>query len=390
MDKNADKNMVKKVMTFKAGKFAFSRNYDSTAIEKAQIETRVLRETVEDLPILPALTSKLEAELVRRSIFGTAALEGNPLSEERVGEILSEQDKSARNEQDEQEINNLKEVYGVCRDINTGGLQYVVNEPDIKEIHNILTQKVEHETNRPGKYRDDKVQVGNKEHGGIYTPPRILPDIEKLMTECVAWLNSDELMNEDPLVRAALAHYHLAAIHPFADGNGRTARLIEALILRSDGMKYVPEMLSNYYYKNMDDYYWAFSLSEKSKGNDVTPFVSFVFNAVNASYYELKNRMTGFIRMFALRDYFNFLRNNKLLTARQHNLLRLLLELSVSFSLNDLLKSDLFDALYSNVSERTARRDIEKLRGNNYIVKNAEGKYKLNLKAIEQALDSPP
>jgi Fic family protein len=91
------------------------------------------------------------------------------------------------------------------------------------------------------------------------------------MVKFIGWINSEPVKALDPILRGALAHYHLGLIHPFGDGNGRVARIVEAFMLRLSNIKYVPTMLSNYYYRKMDAYYWAFSLARKNKGYDVTP-----------------------------------------------------------------------------------------------------------------------
>ena len=119
------------------------------------------------------------------------------------------------------------------------------------------------------------MKVGNEEHGGVYTPPKILDDIKNLMKEFIDWINSPDVLQEDPVIRAACAHYYFALIHPFGDGNGRTARAIEAILLRSSGFRFVYNMLSNFYYKNIDDYFWSFSLAGRNKEGDITPFLEF-------------------------------------------------------------------------------------------------------------------
>ncbi len=59
-------------------------------------------------------------------------------------------------------------------------------------------------------------------------------------------------------------------------GMGELQELSKLIFCKNEGIKFVPTMLSNYYYKNMDDYFWAFSNTIKSKDNNVTPFLKFV------------------------------------------------------------------------------------------------------------------
>jgi Fic family protein len=384
MDKIADNSLVKKVMTFKAGQFVFSRNFDRAALERLFIEARVLKQTVADLPVLPWLASRLDEETIRRAIHSTAAIEGNPLSEEQVGEVLARPEEAKTSAGAEQEIRNLREAYKACRRARLTSDGFRLEEPIIKAFHQAITMDIAHEHNVPGRYRDHLVKVGDKEHGGVYTPPKILKDVQTLMTEFIAWINGGELMQEEPPVRAALAHYHLGLIHPFGDGNGRAARLVEALVLQAQGIGHLPVMLSNYYYTHVDDYYWAFTRSQRGKEHDVTPFVEFVLKAFIAALYELKSKMTHAIRKLAMRDFLVLRRQNKLITQRQHDLLVLLLDSDKPFSLADLQTQPLFQVLYRAVSERTARRDIQRLLDHGLLLPDKPGQYRLNLRGLDR------
>ena len=382
MDKTMDKEKVKKVDTFKSGRFAFSWNYSSEAILELQVRSRILDQTIVDLPILPGLASQLEEEVIRRSIFATAAIEGNPLTEEQVGEILElfPVGNLPSEEKSEREISNLRAAYRVFDEAEIME-DPRITEIRIRQIHEQITYGKENPEKIPGKYRSHIVKVGTRDHGGIYTPPKIYDDIRPLMEEFVRWINSIHVMELDPVIRGALAHYHLALIHPFGNGNGRTARLIEALIMRGAGIWYAPLMLSNYYYKNIDEYFLAFSRSRRNKNKDVTPFLEFVLRGLCESLEEIKGGRTHVIRLFTMRDYFASLREGREITQRQHDLLGILLDYLVPFTLNDLYSKPLFRLLYRSVSERTARRDLHKLESMNILTKK-NGKYLLNLRAL--------
>ncbi len=373
---------IKKVMTFKSGNFVFSRNLSLSELEPKKIEIRVLYETVNDLPILPELSSSLEQELIRKSIFGTAAIEGNPLTEEKVGEIISESERTANRRNPEIEITNLKKAYDFIKSITGTEQRFELEEDLIRDAHTLITINAEYELNNPGQYRNHKVQVGNRMHGGIHTPPKCLEDVQNLMKEYVKWMNSDEMLEFAAPIRAAFAHYYLGLIHPFGDGNGRTARLIEALILQASGIKYVPVMLSNYYYRNIDDYFQAFSNSIRSKDHDVTPFVEFVLDGCIESLREIKDRITYFIRKLLLRDYYLHLKQNRHLTQRQHDLLLILLDYGKPFSLSDLFGLPQFSILYRTVSDRTARRDLAKLKDMELLINDQNVNLKLNWRAV--------
>lgn len=91
----------------------------------------------------------------------------------------------------------------------------------------------------------------------IYTPPRGVGILEKLMENLLCYLNNDEKYPTDPLLKMCFAHYQIEAIHPFPDGNGRTGRILNLLYLVHAGLLNQPVLyLSKYIIVNKDDYYY--------------------------------------------------------------------------------------------------------------------------------------
>lgn len=371
----SDKNLVKKVLTHKAGNFLFSRKFDREKFAPLLIRSQTIHASVASLPILPEWSAWLEADIIRRSIHGTAAIEGNPLAEERVGELLAQATPRELLERSEQEILNLKVAYGVLSEpALAGSAPLLVTEDYIQGLNEKITRGVDYAGHSPGRYRDHRVQAGDKAHGGVYTPPRIRADIARLMAEFAAWLNSGEMLAEAAEVRAALAHYHLGLIHPFGDGNGRTARLLEAAILTRGGMRYAAKMLSNFYYRHMDEYFIAFRAAEKNKDGDLTPFLGFTLTGLLQSVEELQGNVHSLIRILAFQNVVDSLRRARSITQRQHDLLHILIRNPrKTFALKDLLTDPLFAPLYRRASEQTARRDIKRLVERTFLVRDETG-----------------
>jgi Fic family protein len=313
------------------------------------------------LPILPDFASRLQEEVILKSIFGTAAIEGNPLSEEKVSELLTQPGRTDSLKKAEIEIVNLREAYNLLRKIPPQPQVMAISEPEIKDLHKIITRDVGSKKNIPGVYRDHLVQVGDVAHGGVYSPPKIRKDIETLMKAIVVWLNGSEMAKLDPPIRAALAHFHLGQIHPFGDGNGRTARLVEAYLLQASGIKYVPPLLSNFYYRNMDEYYRVYSKSIRNKENDRTDFLEFVLKGFIESLQEIKGKITFFIRRLTLKDFYGILRNKKEITQRQFDFLMLMLENFKPIPASEVARSTPYAILYRGKSDRTLKRDLKKL-----------------------------
>ena len=164
---------IAKVLTFRSGNFVFSRKYSRSEIEPLTHCARLLYETVIAIPVLPQWSTRFEEEIIRRSIFGTAALEGNPLKEEEVERILQEEPKSKKADRAEQEIRNLKAVYKYVSEQAPAPASVELTEKFIKETHQIITSNVPYAANSPGSYRPHEVKVGDKDHGGTYTPPSV-------------------------------------------------------------------------------------------------------------------------------------------------------------------------------------------------------------------------
>jgi Fic family protein len=90
----------------------------------------------------------------------------------------------------------------------------------------------------------------------IYTPPRGQGVVEEKMNNLVAYLNEDTIHQEDPLIKMAIAHYQFEAIHPFADGNGRTGRILNLLYLLNKNLIANPALyLSKFIIENKEEYY---------------------------------------------------------------------------------------------------------------------------------------
>jgi len=141
--------MDKKIRTFKSHQFVFSRKFSTEKMTSSLVETRVLYRTVIDLPILPQLAEQIEEEAIIKSIFGSAAIEGNPLKEEVVAKILPKSGETEKLERAEKEMRNLKFTYDFI-----GGLQPTVSpfeltEDIIKEIHLNITKDIEYKYNIP-------------------------------------------------------------------------------------------------------------------------------------------------------------------------------------------------------------------------------------------------
>jgi len=373
--------MVSKKVTATSKVFMFSDHFDKRELNEALTRASILNTTISDIPMLPQQASDMESDISVSSISGTASMEGNPYSEEDIRMIMDKKDTKNYSNNHKIEIKNLVSAYKKLDNFDNDNKPLIITEDFIKELHMEITQDLTNKGNTPGAYRDKLIKVGSEEHGGIYRPPSNINDIENLMKSFIEWINSEELLEGSPFIRAALAHYHLSLIHPFFAGNGRTARLLEAYILHSANIRHVSKMLSNYYYRNFDEYFISFSAT-KRKHKDTTPFLKFVLDAVNSCLDELKDRVYGYLYDLTMREYLNIMKNDGELNQRQLDLVILMMEENREITLADLHIDKPFIYLYKNVTEQTARRDLKKLSDMGIISLSDKKNYKMSFNML--------
>ena len=141
-----------------------------------------------------------------------------------------------------------------------------------------------------------------------------------------------EYRRHDPVIQAIATHYHIGAMHPFGDGNGRTARALEAFMLRRAGVNdLVMVSLSNYYYERKDEYLAALSASRRNM-HDITPFLVFALRAIADRCNALSKEITDNHRRILFREFarslFGQLRNprRRVLAERQLEILEMMID----------------------------------------------------------------
>jgi cell filamentation protein, protein adenylyltransferase len=198
-------------------------------ITKALMTVEAGRQAVIELPInVEVLASLRETARLATTHYSTQ-IEGNRLTLVQVEEALAGAHFPGR-ERDEAEVRNyyraLEHVEAIAPE------QREVTEDDLQRIHGLVMRGQA----TPSPYRDGQNVIRDSaSHGIVYLPPEA-HDVPGLMADLVDWVNR-ELADRElpaPLV-AAIAHYQYATIHPYYDGNGRTARLLTTLILHRTG-----------------------------------------------------------------------------------------------------------------------------------------------------------
>lgn len=209
-----------------------------------------------------------------RSIHSSLAIENNQLSLFQVEDVIN--GKMVIGEQkDIQEVKNAYEAYEQIDKLNP----YSVD--DLKKIHGILTFLIEKDA---GKFRNHGEAVYDGDIEIFMAPPyRLVPT---LMDNLFNWMNeAKDTIN--PLISSSVFHYEFVFIHPFHDGNGRTARLWQTAILSNweKAFTYLP--IESMIKKNQDEYYKV--IDKCNKAGNSTEFIEFMLKMIDNSIDEVIN-----------------------------------------------------------------------------------------------------
>lgn len=260
-------------------------NFQATDINEVQPrhwmllgEARSKCEHLAGAPLKPDVGKKLYEVTLVKGALATTAIEGNTLTEDQVRGIFEGSYKAPPSRQyQEQEVRNVLNALLSLHDRILASEVIRITPELICEFNEQVLKGTQHRDGvAPGVIRTESVVVG-----GYRAAPA--EDCAYLLERLTDWLNSPVFESEDPdfqfaltLAKAVYAHLYIAWIHPFGDGNGRTARLLEFLILARCGLVPVPaaHLLSNHYNLTRDHYYRELALSSEP-GQSTLGFLSY-------------------------------------------------------------------------------------------------------------------
>ena len=229
-------------------------------------------------------------EVAIRRASATTRIEGAQLNEEAVGDLVRKRPAAAKITADERANLNAIAAYEFI-DYLSDLDELNVDEQVISQINREF-KKGDAELDTPGVYRKGENKVGAN-----YTPPN-QGDVGPYMRSFALWLREDE--STHPVVKAAIAHLHFVAIHPFWDGNGRTARALATLILQRSPYAFKKLLpLEAHFLSRRNAYMTAI---ERTLGPafsvtyDATPWIEFFVNAVDSDGQAFVQRLTDWHR----------------------------------------------------------------------------------------------
>jgi Fic family protein len=213
-------------------------------------------------------------------------IEGTQLTLSEAQDILAGISVEGVRPDDRQELLNYKEAMDFVSEYFDKKSE--INEEMIKGIHRILVKDVRGGALEPGCYRSVQNYVVNSLTGKIIYKPPPSDEVPALMKEFVGWLNEEKDIS--PVLLAGVAQHSFVDIHPFLDGNGRTARVLCTLILYQKGYDFKRLFsLSEFYDKNRRQYYDAIQ-SVREKGMDMTAWLEYFVVGLKNQMLEVKNK----------------------------------------------------------------------------------------------------
>ncbi|MBI5919034.1 MAG: Fic family protein [Nitrosomonadales bacterium] len=217
---------------------AYIPQFSITPTLLAEVEqVAALRERIQSAVVDLAWIPALQKDTRTRNVHASTAIEGNPLTLEQVRALEEGRELSSSGARPKREVINY---FAGLRYVEKNADKKVIRQADILELHRILAGEVM-DQGEAGKYRMIAVRVGQ------YLPPP--PDaVSGLMFELLEWWNT-AARKLSPVLSSSILHYRFEAIHPFADGNGRTGRALALWELYRRGF-------DTHHIFSVDEYYW--------------------------------------------------------------------------------------------------------------------------------------
>jgi Fic family protein len=273
----------------------FSPKYSITAkIASSLMSIEANRQIVDNLPITPSVLQSLRETAKLASTHYSTAIEGNRLTQEEVNKIIVNKISFPGRERDKKEVLAYHVALEKLEDYLNSESR--LDENVIQSLHGLVMAGGRKRA-KPTPYRDGQNVIRDSGTNRIiYLPPEA-KDVPVLMFELINWINLSVKKGVPVPVVAGIAHYQFATIHPYYDGNGRTARLITTLLLHTEGygLKGIYS-LEEYYAQNLAAYYKALTVGpshnyyEGRAKASITKWLEYFCDGVSKSFESVKDQ----------------------------------------------------------------------------------------------------
>jgi Fic family protein len=348
-------------------------------------------EHIAKTPLRPEVSRKLHEIYLAKGIQATTAIEGNTLTEDEVREALRKELKVPPSKRYlAQEVENIIQAANTIMRRIVEREEPPVTPTLVREYNALVLAKLEVPDEFPvGQYRRYFVGVGGYRGPD---PNLIAPLVERLcrfLDEMGQELDKSYGRTITAILKAVFAHLYLAWIHPFGDGNGRTARLLELdILLRSGIPAPAAHLLSNHYNATRNDYYRQLDLAGKK--SDPTGFVRYAVmgfrDGLRQQLDRINEEVTTVVWEYFVHESFKGMRTNT--AHRQRDAVLDISQHPTPVRMNEIpVLTDRLRNAYRGKTNKTVSRDIKRILSMNLLVYDPQKKcYSANRNLIGSLL----
>jgi len=328
---------------------------------------------IDNAALIPSWEAKFRDEAFNRTVHYGTKIEGNDLTAEQAAQLTqlenfheiqdtqqaAQQAGIVARERDIQEVINYRQVLEWINNWQ----DYIsdpkaLNDGILKQLHKLTMQRLI-DPQYIGEYRDKQVVVRSALDSSIVFRPPVFVEIPYLMDEFFTWLNSPQTQLLHSVFRAAITHYQIVYVHPFIEGNGRSARAMATLVLYSSGYDFKRFFsLEKYFDDDVTQYYQA--LQSVQQQNDLTYWIEYFCYGLAIEIDKVKQQVLKLSKDTKLKQDLGG--QQVALSERQIVLLEL-------FQRQDEVTSADAQDVLPNISVDTILRDIKDLVSKNVIEK---------------------
>lgn len=241
--------------------------------------------------IIPKWAVNLRKEALIRSSHASTSIEGNPLSLDEVSDLMIGRDVLALTKDKKEVINYFSALEKL--DTLTFDHKPTLTSNDLLSLHKFITKGVLKNPKYEGKYRRGKeyVLLRNRASGAVTFLPPPTKEVPKLVADLLGWINLNQESDLSPVLEAGIVHYEFVRIHPFMDGNGRTARVLATLILIRRGYDTKRFFTLDDFYNSDRERYYQVLKSVHDKDYDLTEWLEYFCEGVAVSLKSVKDKI---------------------------------------------------------------------------------------------------
>lgn len=259
-------------------------SYDGLALANVLAEAKAAALSLRTIPYQRRWVDALQQIELKREVAGTSRIEGAVFTDRELDAAMKESAEQLHT-RSQRQAHAVVQTYRWLAKLPD---DLPINSDLVCGIHRRIVEGADDDHCPPGRLRrrDENVNFGAPRHRGTEGG-------EECEESFGAFTNTiqREYQEHDPIIQALAAHYHLAAMHPFLDGNGRTARALEALMLRRAGFRDTSFIsMSNYYYDEKNAYLSVLA-QVRQNGHDLTPFLLFALKGITVQARRLLNEI---------------------------------------------------------------------------------------------------